>query len=121
MKFFVSIFCVYSTMLREFKDFIQMKRTVVIDKLERYCMNALVDSFIGRQQICRRKTSVMHFIESIAKHCAFICIICIFFFCFFGKTQVSRWTRIVKTLHEVLLFKTCFCFSVNFVLRLLYL
>ena len=46
---------VYSTVQSKFKDFIQIKRAVVIDKLESYCIYALVNSFLGRQLIYRSK------------------------------------------------------------------
>ena len=46
-------------------DFIQIKMTAVIDKLESYCIHALVNSFFGNQQVYRFKlckTYMMHFI-----------------------------------------------------------
>ena len=47
------------------KDFIQIKRAVFIDKLESYCIYALVNSFFSRQPIYRsklRKRYMMHLI-----------------------------------------------------------
>ena len=43
-----TISCVYSTMQSKFKDFIQVKRTAVVNKFENYCMYALVNFFISR-------------------------------------------------------------------------
>ena len=45
------LLCIYSTVPSEFKDFIQIKMTVAIDKLERYCIYALMNSFFSRQPI----------------------------------------------------------------------
>ena len=44
-----------STVWSEFPDFIQIKRTVFIEKIESYCIHALVDSFFNRQLIYRSK------------------------------------------------------------------
>ena len=51
-----------------------MNRTVVIDKLERYCIYPLVNSSFGRQPVYRSKLlkiSMMNFIKFVAKMFAF--------------------------------------------------
>ena len=55
LKLCKTISCVYSTVWSKFKYFIQIKRTVFIEKLESYCIYALVNSFFSRQPIYQSK------------------------------------------------------------------
>ena len=51
LKLCKTISCVYSTVQSKFKDFIQIKRTVFIDKLESYYISAFVNSFFSTKPI----------------------------------------------------------------------
>ena len=55
-----TISCVYSTVWSKLKYFIQIKRTVFIEKPESYCIYALVNSFFSRQPIYRSKLRKRH-------------------------------------------------------------
>ena len=47
-KFRKVISCAYATMWGKFKNFIQIKRASVIDKIVGYSIYALINSFSGR-------------------------------------------------------------------------
>ena len=82
---FAKLFRVYSTRRSEFKDFIQIKRAVFIDKLESYCIYALVNSFFSRQRIYRYYPQEIYTEFYLRQnHIYLFCIICVFFFVFFS-------------------------------------
>ena len=68
-----TISCNYCTVRSKFKDFIQIKRAVVIDKIERHCIYALLNSLLGNQFIDLNSVRHMiNFIWSKVKLYAFI-------------------------------------------------
>ena len=55
LKFCKAISLVYSTVWSKFKNFIQINRAAVVDKLESYWIYTLVNSYFSRQPIYRSK------------------------------------------------------------------
>ena len=96
-SFAKTISCVYSKVWSEFKDFIQIKRTVFVGKLGSYCIYALVNSFFRRQLVYQaklRKRYMLHFIKCKTKPYTFILHNLYLFF--FSKIWVPSCARVVK-------------------------
>ena len=92
---FAKLFLFYS--VEWIKRFHSDKRTSVLDKLESYCIYALVNYFLSRQPIYQSKSHKRYMLHIYkAKPYTFIWHDLSSFLFFFGKIWVPSWTHIVK-------------------------
>ena len=82
--------CVYSTVQDEFEDFIQIKRTVFINKLESYCVYALLRPFFSRQSIYWSARDICCILSDLRQNRIHLFCITFIFFLFFWKVLGTK-------------------------------